>query len=125
MHYHIISGCYHQFSLRGSDYFEAVDKFVDPSRRGGGRQTCLNWHDVINNYKGPARWKYTPIDLPDASVIDAQNYCRVLANYPFHPVCFGRNPNDAHDHKEFVMSPSPKAFLKECDIPKCPNTGRM
>ena len=96
---------------------------MDKYDRHALKKTCLNWHDVINKYKEPARWKYAPIDLPDASVIDAQNYCRVLASFPVYPVCFGRNPNDAYDHKEFVISPSPREFLKDCHISKCPDTG--
>ena len=109
--------CYNRYSTTASDFFEPVNTHTD-------KKKCLQWQEVISGYQKPASWKYTPLDLPDASLTEAQNYCRVLGAFPFYPVCFGKDPQKIDRNEHYMSSTAPAAFLSKCDVELCPMHGQ-
>ena len=113
-----VSGCHNRYSLRASDFFEAVNK-------AWLNQDCLPWHRIISDYEGPALWKLTPLDLPDASLTDAHNFCRVLAAKPYYPVCYGTAPTDPYKSQKFYTDTASKLFFDKCNVKTCDRTGEF
>lgn len=105
--------CYNRYFLSDVDFSEPINTF-------GENKTCLFWKDVISGYKEPARWKYEPLDLAEASLADSQNYCRVLGAYPHLPVCFGSRPKANEDNSYQNLMTAPREYLHPCVVDICP-----
>ena len=117
------SDCYYWYYLSCDDFIGTTRRYKDWS----AKKTCMPWTKGISYYPAPSDpLKFEPLHLPDASVQDAENYCRMVRGFPFYPVCITDKPEN-FSLQQFLKKNVHKLNTLEigalhfCEVRKCPN----